>query len=173
MEECTDLLLKYREMVCRIWNDAFWPNPDLKTGDCFLVGDYVGAFAEATARLYEGMVLLPLGHEQRVQDWNDPGLGGPVTIRVNAPDVEWLRDPNLPGEPSHAWTPTRVPLHPDGCALEFLSFFGWDQLGRQDLPFVKVLVRRLDALPEAEGRWALIPVPAVTAWAPPPPKPSC
>lgn len=33
MEECMDLLLKYRKIVCRIWNEAFWPNPDLKGGD--------------------------------------------------------------------------------------------------------------------------------------------
>jgi hypothetical protein len=59
--ECTDLLLKYRDMARMFWNSAFWPNADLREGDLFLVGDYTGAFDEAAARLYEGMVPLPLG----------------------------------------------------------------------------------------------------------------
>jgi len=71
--DCTKLLLKYRDIARMIWNAAFWPNSDLEEGDCFRIGDYTAAFDEAVARIYEAMVLLPLGYDTRVQDVNFPG----------------------------------------------------------------------------------------------------
>lgn len=61
--ECTELFLKYRDMARMIWNIGFWPNGDLRGGNCFVLGDYVSAFDEAMARLYEGMVLLGRGKD--------------------------------------------------------------------------------------------------------------
>lgn len=95
--ECTDLLLKYRDMMRMIWNSAFWTNADLHGGDCFIVGDYISAFDEAVARLYEGMVLLPLGHNCRVEDLHYPGKAVPLSIEVTAPGVDCLIDQDLPG----------------------------------------------------------------------------
>jgi hypothetical protein len=86
-QHCTELLLKFRDMARMIWNVAFWPNTDLQSGDYFVIGDYTAGFDEAMARLYEGMVLLPLGHTKRVEDLNHPGTTVPMFIEVKSLNV--------------------------------------------------------------------------------------
>jgi hypothetical protein len=147
-----------------IWNSAFWPNADLRNGDCFTVGDYVGAYDEAVARLYEGMVLLPLGNNSRVQDTNYPGKTVPVFIDVTSPSVDYLIDQDLPGEPCHRWRASDLRLQEGAYEFEFRNFFDWDQLGHRDFLFVVVLIRRMDARPDAVGHHALVPVAECLAW---------
>lgn len=164
-QECTGLLLKYREMARIVWNLGFSPNTDLRTGDCFTVGDFVGAFDEAMARLYEGMVLLPLGCDDRVQDLNYPGKAVPFKVEVRSPTVECLVDQNLPTDGSHIWRPIGLPVNKG--EFEFMAFFDWDQLGQRDFYFVELLIRRLDAKPEMVGRHAIIPVSECSVWSDP------
>jgi hypothetical protein len=163
--QCTQLLLKYRDMAGMIWNCAFWPNVDLRDGDCFTVGEYTAAFDEAVARLYEGMVLLPLGYDCRVQDVNHPGKGVPILIEVTSPSVDCLIDQNPPGEPSHIWSRPDLPLEEGAYEFEFMNFFDWDQLGHRDFLFLEVLIRRMDARPDTVGHHALVPVAQCSAWA--------
>ena len=163
--ECTDLLLKYRDMARMIWNSAFWPNADLREGDMFLVGEYTGAFDEAVARLYEGLVLLPLGHVCRVQDMNCPGKAVPLSIEVTSPSVECLIDENLPEEPYHRWGRAELSLQDGSYDFEFRRFFDWDQLGHRDFRFMLVLILRMDAKPDAIGHHALIPASECSVWA--------
>lgn len=163
--KCTDLLLKYRDMARMIWNSAFWTNVDLREGDLFVVGEYTGAFDEAMARLYEGMVLLPLGHTCRVQDMNCPGKAIPLSIEVASPTVEYLIDEDIPEGPSHRFTVGELPLQEGTYDFEFVEFFDWDQLGHRDFRFMKVLIRRMDANPTAVGYHALVPASECSAWA--------
>lgn len=156
-EDCTELLLRYRDMARMIWNLAFWPNPDVRDGDCFTAGDYHSAYVEAMARLYEGMVLLPLGHNERVQDWDFPGDGVALSIQLKHPKVECLIDQSLPNAPGHTYKPLGVPIQPGEYEFEFRRFFDWDSLGHRDFQFVTVLVKRLPAMPGAVGHLALIP----------------
>ncbi len=158
--ECTDLLLKYRDMARVIWNSAFWPNADLRDGDLFVVGEYTGAFDEAVARLYEGMVLLPLGHARRVLEMNCPGKAVPLSIEVTSPSVECLIDEDLPGEPCHRWSRADLSLQEGAYNFEFRQFFDWDQLGHRDFRFIQVLIRRMDAV----GHHALIAASECSAW---------
>jgi len=161
------LLLKYRDMARMIWNLAFWPIADLRDGDCFTVGDYTAAFDEAIARLYEGMVLLPLGRTERVQDINHPGRAVALSVEVNSPNVECLIDQNLPTDPGHTWKAVGVPITPGAYEFEFRGFFDWEQLGHREFSFAEVLIQRMDARPEDVGHHALIPVSECSVWAGP------
>ena len=163
--ECTDLLLKYRDMARMIWNSAFWPNTDLRDGDIFVVGEYTGAFDEAVARLYEAIVLLPLGHARRVLETSYPGRAVPTSIEVTSPSVECLIDEDLPEDPSHRWSRAALSLQEGAYDFEFRQFFDWDQLGHREFWFVQVLIRRMDAKPDATGHHALIPASECSAWA--------
>lgn len=97
-QDVTDLFLRYREIARLVWNLGFWPDPQLRAVACLL------AYNEAMARLFEGMVLLELGYDERVQSWPQ-GLGEPVKFNVNArsPYAELWVDCNPPGGASHAW----------------------------------------------------------------------
>ncbi len=148
-----------------IWNTAFWPNPDLREGSCFTVGDYTAAFDEAVARLYEGMILLPLGDPSRVEDINFPGKTAPLFIEVRSPGVECLIDKNMPGDPAHVWRRADLSLDEGGYEFEFRNFFDWDQLGHRDFLYAEVLIRRMDMRPRAVGHHALVPVAECSAWA--------
>jgi hypothetical protein len=163
--DCTKLLLKYRDLARMIWNAAFWPNTEIQEGNCFAVGDYVAAFDETAARLYEGMVLLPLGNASRVQDVNSPGKTAPLSIEVRSAGVQYLIDENLPVEPGHVWKRAGLALDEGAYEFEFRKFFDWDQLGHRDFLYVEVLIRRMDKRPQAVGHHALIPVAECSAWA--------
>ncbi len=160
----TELLLKFRDVARMIWNMAFWPNTDLQSGDCFVIGDYTTSFDEAMARLYEGMVLLPLGRTERVEDLNYPGTTVPLFIEVKSSSVPCLIDENLPGDAGHTWKPIGVLLDSGTYEFHFRAFFDWDQLGHRDFNFIMVLVRRLDTMPDAVGHHVLIPASECSAW---------
>jgi hypothetical protein len=166
-QHCTELLLKFRDMARIIWNVAFWPNPDLQSGDCFVIGDYTAAFDEAMARLFEGMVLLPLGRTERVEDLNHPGTTVPLFIEIKSLNVQCLIDQNLPSDAGHIWRPIGVPLDSGSYEFHFRGFFDWDQLGHRDFNFIEVLVRRMDTMPDAVGHHALIPASDCSAWVAP------
>ena len=163
-KDCTKLLLQYRDIARMIWNAAFWPNAELQDGSCFTVGDYTASFDETAARLYEGMVLLPLANASRVQDLNSPGKTAPLYIEVRSADVECLIDENLPGDPGHVWRRAGWLLDEGGYEFEFRNFFDWDQLGHRDFLYVEVLIRRMEKKPQAVGHHALIPVSECSAW---------
>jgi hypothetical protein len=163
--DCTDLLLKYRDMARMIWNLAFWPNTDLRDGNVFIVGDYIWRFDEAVARLFEGMVLLPLGYTCRAEDTNYPGKAVPINIEAISPGVECLIDENLPEEPYHPWKRVELDLQKDTYNFEFRRFFDWDQTGHREFRFVQVVIRRLDSTTDAVGHHALLPAEECSAWA--------
>jgi hypothetical protein len=166
-QECTDLFLRYRDMARMIWNVAFWSNADLRDCDCFAIGDYIAAFNGAVARLYEGMVLLPLGHDVRVNDTDCLGKTVPFSVEVNSADAECSIDENLPKDAGHIWTPVGVPLHPGTYEFLFRAFFDWEQTGHREYRYFKLLIQRMDAKPEAVGHHALIPVSECSVWAAP------
>ncbi len=139
---CTDLILKYRDMARTIWNSAFWPNEEIRSGNHFIIGDYIASFDETVARLYEGMVLLPLGHECRVQDVNFPGKATRLMIEVSSPATRCLIDQDLPNNLYHRWEPHDLSLRADTYEFEFRNFFDWDQLGHRDFLFFEVFIRR-------------------------------
>jgi len=166
-QPCTELLLKFRDMARMIWNVAFWPNTDLQSDDSFVIGDYTAAFDEAMARLYEGMVLLPLGQTQRVEDLNHPDTTVPLFIEVKSLNSQRLIDQNLPSDGDHIWMPMGVPLDSGSYEFHFRTFFDWDQLGHRDFNFIEVLVHRMDRMPNAVGHHALIPASECSAWVAP------
>ena len=148
--DCTALFLRYRDVMRTIWNLGFLPYPSLVTWES------ERAFDEAGARLYEGMILRPLGLEGRVTVTFSPGTVAPFLVRANHFPTTLLMDSGLPGMPGHRWGETTVEITDDGYELGFVSFFDWYSLGVQDYSLVKVIIRRFDNLPSMVGYHALI-----------------
>jgi hypothetical protein len=156
--ECTQLFLRYREVARLVWNLGFWPDPELREVACLL------SYQDATARLFEGMVLLPLGYGDRVPDWPG-GLGKPVRFTVNLKGRAQLEvDRSLPKDSPHFWGDPVVQVEPDACQLRFLSFFDWGQLAPRDYRWMQVLIERLDERPDLVGHLALVEFDKCLVW---------
>jgi hypothetical protein len=119
-------------------------NPELREWAC------VGAFEEAMARLFEGMVLMPLGCDARVKGWPQ-GLGEVVSFSVVAVSsrTELLvdRNPDSNG-PGHVWGDPVIPLDSADHQPRFVRFFDWYQRAPRDFRLLEVLIERLDQRPE-------------------------
>jgi len=155
----TQRFIQYRETARLIWNLGFWPNPDLREVACVL------AYEDARARLFEGMVLLSLGYQQRVKEW--PGrLGEFVNFEVttNVPGAELKVDPNLPDACYHVWGDPVVRLNSDSYRLKFMDFHDWYQLAPRDFRFLEVLIERLDERRDLVGHLALIELEKCSIW---------
>ena len=162
--DCTELFMQYREMARLIWNLAFWAKAEVRASDCFQTGDYVAAFREIAARLYEGMVLLPLGYEDRVIDIDSPGRTVPFHIELKYGGTKLLVARNGPTEPGRIYENHKLPLDLGSYELIFVDFFDWSQLDLRDFRFFEVLIKRLDAKPEYAGHHGLIEVTDCCVW---------
>jgi hypothetical protein len=158
-EDCTELFLRYREIARLVWNLGFWPDPHLRDVD------FVLAYEEAMARLFEGMVLMRLGYGERVQEYPQ-GLGKPINflVTVDTRGANLQVDKYEPGGPGHAWGPVvwLNPAHP--YQLKFMAFFDWDQLAPRDYRVLEVLIERLDEYPDLVGRLAHIELEKCSIW---------
>lgn len=150
-QECTELFLRYREVARMIWNIGFWPDMRLREWDA------VEAYREAVARLFESMVLLPLGYHAHIEYPDSPGRIACFHVTIKGHPMQILVDKNLPDEPGHQWENRSLQLSAASKAFEmqFVRFFDWDQLGRRDFEFLEVLITRLDDRPEMVGHHAL------------------
>ena len=104
-KDCTELFLQYREVARLVWNLGFWPKAEVRASDCLQAGDYIAAFGETAARLYEGVVLLPLGYENRVKQIDSPGLTVPFEIEARCPILQGPHQ--APGCQAGACRPSR------------------------------------------------------------------
>lgn len=99
--ECTSLFFRYRDVMRAVWNLGFFPYPDILTWES------ERAFDEAGARLYEGMILRPLGLNGRVAMTFNPGFVATFSVRANHPSTTLLVDGELPDGPTHVWGSSR------------------------------------------------------------------
>jgi len=159
MKDCTPLFLRYREVARLIWNLGFWPDPELRRVDCLLT------YEEAMARLFEGMVLLRVGYDDRVQEFPS-GLGKPVNFRVTAktPGVELHVDRYPPGTGTHEWGSPVVKLSERSYRLRFMGFFDWDPLALREYRDLRVLIEQLDERPELMGHLAIVGIEECSVW---------
>src|SRR5438477_2403022 len=149
-QDCTEFFLQYREVARLVWNLGFWPQPRLREIAS------VFAYEEAMTRLFEGLVLCPLGFDERVGQFHT--LGKAVEFRVIAkfPGTELLVDRNLPDLPGHVWGDPVLRLESKSYQLRFVAFFDWQQLAPRDFSLLKVLIERMDERPDLVGHHALI-----------------
>jgi len=157
-QECTDLFFRYREIARLIWNLGFWPNSELRDWDS------VEIYREATARLFEGLVLLALDRKERVKDKYYPGKAANFLVLAKGPDVKLQVDKHPPGNPVHVWGQPVLRLGPDSSQLKFLSFFDWDNLAPRNFQLLEVLIQRLDDNPSLVGHHALIELEKCSIW---------
>jgi len=158
-EDCTELFLRYREIARLVWNLGFWPDPELRAVPCLF------AYDEAMARLFEGMVLLRLGYEDRATSWPG-GLGEPVkfTATPRTAGTELWVDPNPTVGPSHSWGDPILRLGLGSAEFRFVSLFDWDKLAPRNYRWLQVLIERLDERPEFVGHSALVEFDKCSIW---------
>jgi hypothetical protein len=158
-EDCTPLFLRYREIARLIWNLGFWPDPELREVACVL------SYENAVARLFEGMVLLRLGYDDRLTEWPH-GEGKPVNfaVTIKAPGAQLDVDQNLANASSHAWEDPVLQVAPDACRLRFMGFFDWGQLAPREYRWLRVLIEQFDERPELVGHLALVEFDKCSIW---------
>jgi hypothetical protein len=67
LKDCTEEFIRYREVCRNVWNAGFRHNAKIEIG---VDHSIFYQFREIEARLFEGMVLLPLGITEPVRDRN-------------------------------------------------------------------------------------------------------
>lgn len=143
-----------------VWNLGFFPYPECREWAS------QRAYEQGVARLFEGMVLRPLGLGEGVEETHSPGNAATFVVEVTGTNVELLVDGNLPSEPGRLWGKPALVLTPGIGQLRFVNFFDWYQIGVRDLRLIEVEIERLDERPELVGRHALIELDQVSIWAP-------
>ncbi len=148
--ECTDLFLRYREISRLVWNLGFWPYPECREWAS------ERAYDSGIARLFEGMILRPLGCAARIEETFQPGVAAEFTVETTTPDAELLVDKHLPDEPGRLWGNPVIRLRESNYQLKFIAFFDWYQLAPRDFRLLEVLIQRLDDRPDLVGHHALL-----------------
>ncbi len=156
--ECTDLFTRYREVARHVWNIGFWPNPALREWDS------VELYQEAAARLFEAMIILPLGYQARIDDKYNPGLTVDFSVEPATPEVDLLVNGNSEDEPGRIWGRPKIRIKPKEQRLRFVSFFDWDQTAARDFQYLEVRIEQFDGRSEVVGRRALIPFDRCSIW---------
>jgi hypothetical protein len=147
--DCTELFFRYREVARLVWNLGFWAEPKLRQWDALQL------YREISARLFEALVLLPLGYQSRIERNDTPGSVANFQVSLRGPEAHLLVDSNLPDHPAHIFG--RVKVDPEsGVSLRFLKFFDWDELARRDFRFMEVLIEQLQTRPDLAGHHALV-----------------
>ena len=155
MKNVTEYFVQYREIVRIAWNLGFRG---------FLAGDrddyvFVDLFEEISARIFEGIILLPLGVSARISDKWEPGNSFFFEVRARANrTAELLVDRYVPTDPFREWGSPALRVRTEDCRLRFLAWFDWDQLGARDYVLFKVLISDFPSHPELKGRYALVSV---------------
>lgn len=160
--DCTALFLRYRDVARFLWNVVFRPDPRLREVASVL------AYNDATARLFEAMILRPLGYDDRVQAWPHE-LGAPVNFAVTisrGADAgrETILIGKSPDEVHHIWKEMIVEFPPGSFELKFMGFFDWDVVAHREYRFLEVRIERLDQRSDVVGRHALIEVDRCCIW---------
>lgn len=159
-QDCTELFILYREIARLVWNLGFWPNPKLREWDA------VEIYREVAARLFEGMILLALGYQGRVEDTDTPGEVADFQVTAKQPEVQLLVDKNRPENSTHFWGDPVVCLSSEARSyqLQFVRFFDWDKLAPRDFRFLEVQIRRLDGKADLVGHHALVELEGCSIW---------
>lgn len=160
MKDCTELFAHFREIARVVWNLGFCANPELR------LWDVLELYREATARLFEALILLALGYQGRIEEADSPGGVAEFLVRPRAAQTELLVDRNRPSKPGHVWGSPTLQLGPDSpqCQLRFVRFFDWDQLAPRDLRYLEVLIQEFDDKPELVGHHALVEFTMCSIW---------
>jgi len=158
-QDCTPLFVRYREIARLVWNLGFWPYPELHVWAC------LEQYEEAMMRLFEGMILRPLGFANQILGTGCPGNVVNFWVAAKYPDVELLVDEHAPDEPGRIWGNPVVRLGSESSyKLKFVAFFDWYQLDPRDFRLLKVSIEQLDGKPELVGRHALIELAQCSVW---------
>ena len=156
--EVTHLFLHYREIARLVWNLGFRAKPELVEWAC------ERSYDEAMARLFEGMILRPLGLSERIQPTFSPGNAVAFSVVTNRSGVELLVDKNPPREPGRLWGNPTIELGQQPYRLRFIAFFDWDQLAAREFRLLEVLIEQMSDRPDVIGRHALIELASCSIW---------
>jgi hypothetical protein len=153
--ECTEHVLRYREVARLVWNLGIWASPPNR--------DYaaIDLYNEAMLRLFVAIVLVPLGYQAEFEDKNYPGKSIELRVEIKEPPAELFVNKNLPTG-YRVWGEPTLLAESGDQQLRFMAFFDWRQLGPIDLRLIEVLIEKCDKRPEIVGHHALIELAACT-----------
>lgn len=108
-------------------------------------------------RLFEGVILLGLGFQGRIEHSNSPGDIADFRIKAKHEVQLWV-DGNRPDDAGHLWGNPILRIRPEApqYQLRFVRFFDWDELGIRHLRFMEVLIQAMDDHPNLVGHHALM-----------------
>ncbi len=152
--DCTQAFLRYRELARVVWNIGFWPIPELREWP------FISTYEEAMARLFEGMILLPNGYDEKIIEKHLPGNKGDFRVIIGALGGDLMVNKHLPAEPGGLWGNPTIHIEGDrdvnSYQLRFLAFFDWSQQTPRDYRFIRVLIERMDDREDLLGRHAIV-----------------
>jgi hypothetical protein len=153
LKDCTEEFIRYREVCRNVWNAGFRHNAKIEIG---VDHSIFYQFREIEARLFEGMVLLPLGITEPVRDRNRLSVDFSFYVTTSPNERErMVLDSPMPKDFGR-WDLHRFPLQPNTYQFRFYQFFDWDVVGPRDYQYVMVIMETLKARPEFENRCALL-----------------
>src|SRR5690348_10143571 len=148
VEDISAVFDHYRVSARAIWNNAFWPDADLRDWDS------VEQFGEIQRILFSELVLRKVAREWPAQDIFQNAIPFfHVVPSCNAPIM--IRNPRSAKETGY-WDHPLNRVKPGEAELHFIAYFDWNHMDYVDLRSYRVKIARFDGHSEVDGRDALI-----------------
>jgi hypothetical protein len=138
-----ETVVKYRECARGIWNTCFRHDADWDTVD---------DFRELDSRLFDLMVLRPLGLSRGEGQGTTAEL---LDVQIAEP-VALIMVRQQPSSERNASWDLGPQIHPGDAVLKFIRFFDWYELGVRDFAYVRVRIVEWRNYPELASREALL-----------------
>src|SRR5215472_8995119 len=151
MKDVTSLFDHYRITARSIWNNGFWPDPDLKNWDS------QEQFCQVTRILFDSIVLAKLDLEWPVEDIFRKPMPFFRIEPMSETGCPFLVD--RPGDAKTGggvWSNAECSLSSTASTLRFIEFFDWDALNCIDLHYYLAAIDAFDSQPGLVGRRALV-----------------
>lgn len=151
--DITPSIANFREAARHLWNAHY--RQSLADRDPWDTRD---SFDEVIGRLFDSLVLEPLGIAGTSLAPSNAGVPKPVTGLIVRPSVESgvpiMINRDRPR--SGYWDHPKERIAADEAELLFARFFDFDQLASRDFRYLEVFIASSVREPDIVGRWALL-----------------
>ena len=147
--DVTSIFDHYRISARSVWNTAFWPDPNFRTGE------FIEEYESIERILFDSLVLSKLDLEFSFHDiFRKVMPFFRVTPQAQAAPI--LIQCPRPGDTAGYWDDPIKCVERGKVEMHFLSFFDWDQMSYLDLHYYRVRISEFEGHPNLVGRDALI-----------------
>ncbi len=148
--DCTELMLKYREVVRLAWNIGF-ANAGLWYPEA------VEQYHLATCHLFEAMLVMKLGFEN--DEIHPMTIGEMLSMSLQYETFPRSVLVKAPGEQVFTVVDIARDVRPEEYSLCFVEFFDWDCSGVRDFAFALATIESFAPLPRLVGGQILVSLP--------------